>query len=121
MKHKCLITVIRRSCLTGRAVWIYRGPSKDAAYRMYRRACRREVERVRRWSSITAIRMQNITRLLNDCMDKLPFTTELTSQQQESAKTLQKISKQPLCSSEFYEHILEEQRRKKEKSRNYDK
>lgn len=113
MKRKYLVTVIRRSCLTGKAVWIYRGPSTVAANRSYQRACKREVERVRRWSSISAIRRQNITRLLNDCIDKLPFTAELTSQQKESAKTLQKLSKQPSCSREFYEHIMEERRRRK--------
>lgn len=122
MAHKNL-TFIRRSCLTGRAVWIYRGPSEHAADESYRRACIREIERVRHFSDMAATRTRNISRLLNDCMDGIPFTAELTPQQREAAEQLHSLMSRGAYVSEFYEHIVEERRRRKQKikNRNYDK
>ena len=119
-----LITVIRRSCLTGKVVWIYRGQSEHAAVEAYRRACQREVERFRNWSEKAADRMQNITRLLNDCLQNIPFTAELTPRQRESAQLLRDIGSSQLgYQADFYEHIMEERRRrlKNAKNSNYDK
>lgn len=121
-QHKKL-TFIRRSCLTGKVVWIYRGRLAKSADESYRRACIREIERVRHFSDMAATRQRNISRLLNDCMDGIPFTAELTPQQREAAEQLHSLMSRTTHVSEFYEHIVEERRRRKQKTknRNYDK
>ena len=117
MKRKKLVTVICRSCLTGKAVWVYQGPSENAARIAYYRACRKEVERVRSWGKIVAQRCQNISRLLSNCMAELPINAELTPVQLAAARRLKEMSKQECpCYREFYDHILEESRRKNEAS-----
>ncbi len=108
-------TVILRSCLTDKVVWIYRGPSKEAARKAYWRACRKELERVRNWGERMAWRTAGIKRLLSACLDDKPAGAELTPDQQAAAKELQSISKKgEECHREFYNHIIEERRRRKE-------
>lgn len=109
------IVVIRKSCITGKAVWIYQGPSKKASWDAYWRACRREEERVRNWPQTAARRKENIMRLLNDCMADLPLTGELPPNQEAAARQLLSISKKGIpCRSDFYEHFTEERRRREE-------
>ena len=115
MKKKKKVTVIIRSCLTGRAVWIYRGPSREAMQKAYQRACKKEIERMRNWSERMAQRTARITRFLTDLLADKPIDAELTPEQQEAAKELQAISKKQLEDrSEFYDHIMEERRRREE-------
>ena len=59
MKKK-IVTVILRSCLTGRAVWIYQGPSREAMQKAYQRACKKEIERMRNWSERMAQRTAHV-------------------------------------------------------------
>lgn len=60
--------------------------------------------------------MHNISRLLSDCMADIPFTAQLTPQQREAAEQLHAISiRGNSCTSGFYEHIIEERKRKKKK------
>lgn len=109
------ILIIRKSCLTGKAVWIYRGPSKQASWKAYWRACCREEERVRNWPQTAARRKENILRLLSDCMSGLPLTGELPPEKEAAARQLLAISKKGIpCRSEFYEHFMEERRRRAE-------
>ena len=111
IKMKYPVTIIRRSCLTGVPVWVYRGASKAGARQAYWRACKAEIERVRRWSEITADRTARITRFISQCMEKLPIDAELTPVQMEAAKQLRAIlKKEPQCNMEFYNHIMEERR-----------
>jgi hypothetical protein len=115
MKKKPKYTKILHSCLTGKVVWIYRGPSREAMQKAYQRACKKEIERVRNWSERMARRTASITRLLTDLLADKPIDEELTPEQQEAAKELQAISKkQEECHSEFYKHIMEERRRRDE-------
>lgn len=115
MKKKHSITVILRSCLTGKVVWIYRGPSRAAARKAYWRACRKELERVRNWGERMARRAASIRRLLTDCMADKPIDAELTPEQQQAARELQNIGRKPQdCHLEFYDHIVEERRRRNE-------
>ena len=115
MKKRRSVTVILRSCLTGKVVWIYRGPSQEAARKAYFRACKKEIEHVRSWAERMAQRTASITRLLTNCLADKPIDAELTPDQQEAAKELQAISKKQLeCHSEFYDHIMEERRRREE-------
>lgn len=116
-KKKHIVTIIRRSCLTGNVVWIYRGPSHTAAQEAYRRACKKELERVRKWSKVAARRCANVARILTACTERMPLTADMTAEQRESARRLQAISKQEQpCHREFYDHIVEEARRRNEAS-----
>lgn len=109
-----LITVIRRSCLTGNAVWLYRGPSANAARMKYWRAANKEVERVRNWSSHVSVRTANIIRLQTECMNQLPINAEIPPSKSAAAKRLQAMAKlKESCYLEFFNHIMEERRRKK--------
>ena len=108
-------TVIRRSCLTGEVVWIYSGPSKSAAWVAYKRACQREVERVRQWCDTVARRKKNILGILNECMAGIPMTDDLPPGKKEAARQLLALSRQNVaCHRSFYDHIMEERRRKAE-------
>ena len=109
-------TDIRHSCITGKAVWIYRGASKRASWEAYRRARLREIERMRNWSKYAARRKENIRRMLNECLADKPFTDTLPDEQKTAARQLIAISKEcGSCNSDFYNHIMEERRRKKNK------
>lgn len=112
------VIVIRRSCLTGRVVWIYRGPSRNAAYVAYHRACRKEVQRVRHWSERNAERRACILRLLNEWLADIPITTPLTPEQVTAAKEIRALARRDIaCDHEFYDHIMEERRRRAEAKR----
>lgn len=102
------VTIIKRSCITGNAVWVYRGKSEESARKTYYRACKDEVERMRHWPEKASRRMANIERLLSDCLSDLPVNAELTTIQREAVRQLQVIGKKGMrCASEFYEHIQE--------------
>ena len=110
-------TIIRRSCLTGQVVWVYRGPSEEAGRKAYMRACRREVQRVRRWANTVARRMAAVTGLLSRCRASLPDAEALTPRQAEAARTLQAVAKADVpCHRDFYDHIIEERRRRRRDS-----
>lgn len=109
--HK--ITIILKSCLTGKAVWIYRGPSRTAAQKAYCRACHKEVERVRRWTEEAERRKSNIMRVLTELTAGMPATAELPPEKRQLAKQLLSLSEKTIpAGSAFYEHIMEERRRR---------
>lgn len=112
------ITIILKSCLTGKAVWIYQGASRDAARVAYWRACRKEMERVRRMADAAARRKANIMRMLTELTDGMPAISELPPEKKQLAKQLVALSeKAPATGSAFYEHIMEERRRREEDRR----
>lgn len=114
MKHRKHTTlVIRYSCLTGKAVWIYQSPSDPAMWQAYWRARKKEEERVRNWNKETAQRKANILRLLNDCTTSMSINGELPTDKRDAAMRLRRMADTPKpFYSEFYCHILEERRRK---------
>lgn len=113
MSHKIQAIVIRRSCLTGRAVWMWCGKSRCAAYKAYSRACAAEVDRVRRWGETTVRRRSAILQLLNECLADIPITQSLTPEQTAAATALRELSREDVgCDREFYNHIIEERRRR---------
>ena len=118
------ITVILRSCLTGKVVWIYQGPSKDAARKAYKRACDRELERVRNWGQTAAARKGAILSLLARLTEPLSVTGPMTPEQQAAARRIASIAEKGMpCHTEFYDHIVESRRRRTDAHRNrsYDK
>lgn len=115
MKHSSSVTVIRRSCLTGKVVWIYRGTSRAAARVAYLRACRKEVDRVRSWKEWVRLRKATVLRILSECTASLSIDAVLTPEQTEAARKLQAIGKKDVeCDTDFYDHIMEERRRREE-------
>ena len=107
------MTFVRRSCLTGKIVWIYRGPSVAAAKKAYWRACERELKRVKNWSQTIQQRVADIEGFISVCMSSLSITDELTPTQANAARQLQAIRKRcPSCHMDFYDHIVEERRRR---------
>lgn len=116
--RKYNVTVIRRSCITGKIIWFYRGMSKNAANVAYHRAWKHELERVKHWPEVVAERKANILRLLNNCLANLPITAELTPKQKAAVRRLRKMAEEePECDMDFYNHIIEEQRRRAEDKR----
>lgn len=116
MKKNRHVTIILKSCLTGQVVWIYQGPTKGAARLAYWHACRREMERVKHWNETLAQRRRNIQRLLScDSSSSTVLDTGLTDEQREAARQLLAIGKKETDGrSEFYNHIIEERRRRNE-------
>ena len=106
MTKKYDITVICSSCLTGKAVWVYRGPTRAAAVAAYRRACRHEENRLRSWEDRSRRRERNINALLNDCAAALQILGPLTQQQQQGINQLHNIAVSKYnCDMEFINHI----------------
>lgn len=106
---------IRRSCLTGNAVWARRCRTKKEESQRYWRACRAEIERVRRWPETAARRKAAILDLLSRCTARLSAVAEMTPDMREAARQLVSIAEKGMpCHMEFYEHIMEERRRRKE-------
>lgn len=107
------ITVILKSCLTGKAVWIYRGPSRSAARMAYWRACRSEVERVRQRAEAAARRRANIQRMLSELTAAMPATGDLPPEKKALARQLLSLSEKKIpAGGAFYDHIMEERRRR---------
>ena len=105
-KHQQRVIVIRKSRLTGQAVWMYEGSTRRAAHWAYWYARRKEVQRVNTWCDRALRRKSNILRLLNKCLDRIPLDAVLTPEQNAAARTLRKISKEAyLPDMEFYNYI----------------
>lgn len=113
MEQKHLVTIIRRSCVTDKVIWIYRGPSQIAAKRAYYRARCKEIERVCHWQEVTNRRRSNINLLINNLLADLPIMTSLTSEQEEVLRQIQEICNQDIRhDTEFYAHIRAMERQK---------
>lgn len=111
-KHKSVR--IRRSCITDEAVWIFQG-APGGERMAYSRAARMEIRRMARFGEVLARRRENISGLLEDCLSAIPEGAVLTPVQQDAVRQLQAlIRKEPECHSGFYDHIMEERRRRAE-------
>lgn len=133
-KRRHLVTIIKRSCLTGKVVWIYRGASRNAGRHAYWKACKKELEKVKQWAERMADRKRRLTLMLgfsdsssssgngssgNKASGKGSsanmFGGELTDEQRKAARELVRMSKQePPPDMEFYNHIVEERRRRQQ-------
>ena len=114
-KKKPKVTIIRRSCLTGIPVWVYRGPSENAARQKYWRACKKEIERFRNWPELMRQRRAAIQRYLDTLLASIPITQQLTPEQKAAVRQIQAYAKdEPPRETEFYKHIMEERRRREE-------
>ena len=109
------------SCITGRVVWVFyrkfrygRLLSKvNAAKRQaHKRAVAAEKKRWQQMPETDAIRKQSILRKINDCLADIPADKSLSPEQRKMVNELRKLSVENIGgSSEFYEHIMEKERR----------
>ena len=110
-----LTLFLRRSCITGKVVWAYYAKTAGAANTAYCRACKKEIERVKHWPETVAKRRAEIMKFMNECLANIPINQELTPRQKEGARRLQAEYKKDIpCYMGFYEHVMEERRRRAE-------
>lgn len=96
------------SRVTGQAVWVYQGQSKDGMKRKYYRTVESERKRRRQWPKRQRTRQTNIRQLLSECMAALPILGTLTKAQREAIKTLQQMTDDmPEFCSPFLDHDSE--------------
>lgn len=109
--------IIRYSCLTGKAIWVYHRNISDHAIRYaYRLACKHELNRVRNWGRTVARRKENIQRLLSKLTEKSSIFAVLPPNKMTAIRQILSVTKEGItCHEEFYNHILQEQKLKKEK------
>lgn len=96
------------SSVTGQAIWIYRGQSREGMRRKYYRTVESERRRQRQWPKLQQARQANICLLLSECMAALPILGTLTKAQREAIKTLQQMADDmPEFCSPFLDHDRE--------------
>ena len=111
MKRRGILTILK-SCLTGKAIWIYRGPTKHSAGKAYRRACYFEKKWSRRFLRAITKRKNNIQGFLGNLVASHPFTERLPQPTRRAARKIGNVSKkESRHQSEFYQHIKEERKR----------
>lgn len=117
-----ILRIIRRSCLTGHAVWVMQGRSSDTVRMHYWRACRKEIERFRKWASVVERRRSNIMRMISDMTAGLPAVGDIPPATAAALKELRRMAeREPDRDLSFYEHIVEERRRKNKRNTDYGK
>lgn len=96
------------SRVTGQAVWLYQGQSREGMKRKYYRTVESERKRRRNWPKLQQARQANIRLLLDECMAALPILGTLTKAQREAVKTLQQMANDvPDFYSPFLDHDRE--------------
>lgn len=96
------------SCVTGQAVWLYQGQSREGMRRKYYRTVERERKRRRQWPKLQQTRQANIRQLLSECMAAMPILGTLAKAQREAIKTLQQMADDmPEFSSPLLDHDRE--------------
>lgn len=109
MKRNSNITKIMYSCVTGRAVWIYRGASEEAMRLAYFRARRREELRLSEWSNRVRKHKQGLRRIL----EILQLNAPKTAVARKGIKQIQSLINTRMCyGRDFLDHIREEQRKR---------
>ena len=117
------LLILKHSCLTGRVVWAYRCDTEEAARRAYYRACKKEVRRIRQWSAKMAERKRKRAMIFNGSNSsssginvnkyKDPAVRRLARQM------CKLIKDQPPKDTTFYDHIVEEAKRRNWQSKRW--
>lgn len=116
--HK--VTVIRYSCVTGKAVWLYQGQSHTGERLAYWKTCKREMTLQRKWPKLMEQRAVGIRRLMDECLAAIPIIGGMSEAQRKAARTLQAMADNPpKYDGGFYNHIRAERRRRDKKSRRW--
>lgn len=98
------------SRVTGQAVWVYQGQSKDGMKRKYYRTVASERKRKQQWPNRQRTWQAGIRNLLDECMAALPILGTLTKAQREAIRTLQHMIDNP---SEFSSPMLDHDRERR--------
>ena len=107
-RHPYQYRYICYSRVTGQAVWVYQGQSKQGMKRKYYRTVAIERKRKKQWVRLQKARQANIRHLLDECMADLPILGTLTKAQREAIRTLQHmIDNPPEFSSPLLDHDRE--------------
>lgn len=113
-----VLKIIRKSVLTGKAVWVSHERSYMAEWAAYRNACKMEIERMRQWGNVVNRRRRNIMQLLTRLTASLPILGDIPPEKREAARFIQQLAdKEPSKQSDFYDHICEERRLKRNAKR----
>lgn len=109
-----ILKVIRKSVLTGKAVWAYHKLCSKPEYMAYRTACDKEINIMRQWGNIANRRRKNIMHMLHKLTANLPLLGDIGQEKREAAKMLMNMAdKEPPKKSDFYDHIQEEKRQRR--------
>lgn len=115
-KQNGKVLVVKRSCLTGRIVWVYNGSSEDAARKAYWRACKREVWRIRNWMKKMIRRRRRLLSVIthsdSSSVSSSAFKQMMPEEQKLARKIMQLAKGEPQADREFYDHIIEEAKRR---------
>lgn len=115
-KQDSKVIIIKRSCLTGRIVWVYQGPSEVAARKAYWRACKKEVRRIRTWMKRMSRRKKLLMSIITHDDSSSSSSTilkKLNPEQRKAARKIMQLAKnEPQPDREFYNHIVEEAKRR---------
>lgn len=104
-----IIKIIRKSCLTGKAVWVSHERAYLAEWKAYKNACRQEINRVKSWSRTIGRRKSNILAMLNDLTANIPIVGNIPARKKDSARLLRLLAEtQHECYKGFYHHIIAE-------------
>lgn len=112
-RKKRVLSVIRKSVLTGNAVWVGHLRSYKAEWKAYRTACMKESCRMRQWANTVERRRRNILRLLGELTAGLPILGDIPEEKRAAAKALAMMAEsKPPKQSDFYDHIKAEKRQR---------
>lgn len=109
-------TYVKRSCLTGEIVWVCRSTSRSAAYCAYWRTCKHEVTRIRHWMQRMEKRKRRLLGIIihdDSSSASSAALREMTPAQRRAVNEVKRIiERQPSKHSDYYDHIIEEARRR---------
>ena len=113
-RKKRPLKIIRKSVLTGVAVWVSHERTYKNEWHFYKKACREEVNRMRQWANMVNRRRQNILSLLAKLTEHMPLLGDVPEEKREAARVLARMAETPPPKqSDFYDHIREEARLKR--------
>lgn len=96
------------SCVTGQAIWLYQGQSREGMKKKYYRTVDIERKRKRQRAKLQRTWQAGIRHLLDECQAALPILGTLTKAQREAIRTLQHmIDNPPEFSSPLLDHDRE--------------
>lgn len=98
------------SRVTGQAVWVYQGQSRQGMKKKYYRTVASERKRKQQWARLQKARQANIRHLLDECCAALPILDTITMEQREAIRQLQQMIDNP---SEFSSPLLDHDRERR--------
>lgn len=117
------VLIVKRSCLTGRMVWMYRGTSEEAARKAYWRACKKEVWRIRNWMKRMSRRRKRLLSVITHGDSGSASSSafkQIPPEKRKLARAIMQLAKdEPRIDREFYDHIVEEAKRRNWASRRW--